>query len=155
MKKVETITLYILMLGIVGCLAWSCSNDDDPYYQEIGKYDLPIKARDFIDTYFPRSIISKIDMDPDYDGAEYEVEFRDGTEVEFDGYGDWIKVKAKDGRGVPDAIVPEEIWQFVDFRYPDERIEEISRHLVGWEVELSNDVEIRFSNDFRVLEIDD
>ena len=154
MKKIETLSLYVFMLLIAGCLAWSCSDDDDPDEIVISKQDLPEKARLFIDTHFPDLVIQKIDKETEVAGSEYDVKVRDGTEVEFDSKGEWTDVKAAGGEAVPDAIVPTQIKEYVEKTFAGTRIKEISRSLLGWEIELSNDVDVNFDADFNVVRVD-
>ena len=57
---------------------------------------------------------------------------------------------------VPASIVPQPIQTFVSgSNYPGQFIRQIDRNAYTWEVELSNGLEIKFDNQFNVIDIDD
>ena len=86
---------------------------------------------------------------------EYEVVYTDRTEVEFRSDGQWESVGRKYSP-VPASIVPQPIQTFVSgSNYPGQFIRQIARNAYTWEVELSNGLEIKFDNQFNVIDIDD
>lgn len=90
-----------------------------------------------------------------YTGKEYEVVYTDRTEVEFRSDGQWESVGRKYSP-VPASIVPQPIQTFVSgSNYPGQFIRQIDRNAYTWEVELSNGLEIKFDNQFNVIDIDD
>ena len=87
--------------------------------------------------------------------VEYEVTYTDRTEVEFRSDGQWESVGRKYSP-VPASIVPQPIQTFVSgSNYPGQFIRQIDRNAYTWEVELSNGLEIKFDNQFNVIDIDD
>ena len=90
-----------------------------------------------------------------YTGKEYEVVYTDRTEIEFRSDGQWESVGRKYSP-VPASIVPQPIQTFVSgSNYPGQFIRQIDRNAYTWEVELSNGLEIKFDNQFNVIDIDD
>ena len=81
---------------------------------------------------------------------KYEVFLADGTEVEFDQSGAWTSVDCK-SKAVPAAIVPEAIGRYVAENYPNLAIVQIERESYGYEIELSNDLDIQFDHDFKLI----
>ncbi|MDE6288517.1 MAG: PepSY-like domain-containing protein, partial [Muribaculaceae bacterium] len=86
--------------------------------------------------------------------VKYDVYLADGTEIEFDGNGEWISVDAPAGAAVPAGIVPAPIADFVAYTYPNEKINEISRDSRGYEVELTNEVDLIFGIDGSFIRIE-
>ena len=56
---------------------------------------------------------------------------------------------------VPAAIIPEEILKYMIANYPETKILEIEHDSEGYEIKLSNRLEIKFNNKFQVVDIDD
>ena len=84
----------------------------------------------------------------------YDVVFASGEKLEFDKSGDWTEVKCKTGE-VPAAIIPEAILKYVKANYPDAKVLEIEHDSEGYEIKLSNRLEIKFNDKFQVVDIDD
>lgn len=153
MKKL----LSFLLIGIVACMAWSCSSDDDPADVVISVTDLPKDAQTFLDTYFTNSTIVKVEKDVDNanTGAFYEVTFKDGAEVDFDAAGNWVSIDAPAGGEVPAELVPEPIRTYVTANYAGQRITEISKELNGyWEIDLSSGTDLYFDGDYNFVRAD-
>lgn len=83
----------------------------------------------------------------------YEVVFADGAKVEFDGEGQWKEIDMKYA-AVPAALVPAQIRTFVKRNYPGTSIVQIERKRRGYDVKLSNRIEVEFDPLFRVRDID-
>lgn len=108
---------------------------------------LPKAAQTFLSKHFPGDAVSKAEKEQGHRGMEYEVDLRSGTEVDFRDNGEWKDVKAAKGKSVPAAIVPSAIAKYVAANHKGQRIVEISRKRGGYEVELSNGVELRLTAD--------
>lgn len=150
MKKILT----FLFIGILACVAWSCSDNDNNDDIVISEKDLPTSAKSFISSYYPDCKIAKVELDVEHAGAKYDVKLSNGAEVEFDQTGNWIAVDAPAMGSVPAGIVPAEIASYVETNYQGTSITEISKETYGYEIELSNGVEVKFSPDFKALGID-
>ncbi|MCM1163917.1 MAG: PepSY-like domain-containing protein [Muribaculaceae bacterium] len=146
MKK----TFMFLILGIMAVLTWSCSDDDDkdvPVSYEM----LPTQAKEFLTNYFPGDRSIKVEREGDHSGSSYEVTLSSGYEVEFDAAGLWIDVDAPNQQAVPSGIVPEPIQRYVSETFPAFLINEITRYSTGYEIELTNDLELRFDRDGNLI----
>lgn len=150
MKKLLT----FLFIGILACVAWSCSDDDNNDDIVISEKDLPTSAKSFLSSYYPDNKIVKVELDVEHAGAKYDVKLSNGAEVEFDAAGNWIAVDAPAMGSVPAGIVPAEITSYVDANYQGALITEISKEAYGYEIELSNGAEVKFSPDFTVLGVE-
>lgn len=119
----------------------------------VGK--LPQAAQEFLSAHFKDLTVAYAVEEQKYTGKEYEVVYTDRTEIEFRSDGQWESVGRKYSP-VPASIVPQPIQTFVSgSNYPGQFIRQIDRNAYTWEVELSNGLEIKFDNQFNVIDIDD
>lgn len=115
--------------------------------------ELPQRAKTLIESHFDRERVVSVTKDHDR-RTEYEVRMADGTELEFDGNGEWTKLTMAQG-GVPTALVPEAIANRVATEMPAATIVEIERHGRGFEIELSDRREMLFDATGNLIKIDD
>ena len=116
---------------------------------------LPQAAQEFLKQHFDSLTVAYVAEDVKLFGSEYEVVYTDRTEIEFRSDGQWESVGRKYSP-VPASIVPQPIQTFVSgSNYPGQFIRQIDRNAYTWEVELSNGLEIKFDNQFNVIDIDD
>lgn len=125
--------------------AASCAHD-----RIIPVTQLPAPAQTFIKTYFADKPVAYAKQD----GPKYEVKFNDGSEVEFDRRGNWDNVDCKYS-AVPNAIVPEQIKNYVNTNYAGASITKIDKERYGYEIELSSGLELKFDRNFNLFNIDD
>lgn len=145
MKKImSTFALLVLAFGV------ACANVDRPIKAE----QLPAAALEFIKTHFAKSTISFAKIDDELIYKEYEVLLSDGTKIEFNGEGEWKDIDCKYGE-VPAAIIPKQISDYVAKNYPDARFVQIDRDRRGYDVSLSNRLELKFDKEFNLVDIDD
>ena len=148
LKKFKTMKIFRLLSVMVVCLVFtaiSCAHD-----KNIPVTQLPAPAQTFIKTYFADKTVAYAKQD----GAKYEVKFNDGAEVEFTRRGEWDKVDCKFA-AVPEAIVPEMIKTYVATNHPGALVTKIDKERFGYEIEISNGLELKFDRNFNVFDIDD
>lgn len=137
--------LFVLMLTLVSSLI--AINAGTP----INQYELPQAAQVFLKKYFAGDDIRKADKEQGRRGMEYEVELKSGAEIDFRDNGDWKAVKAADGQSVTLEIIPVAIVKYVTDNYEGQTIVEIARKRGGYEVELSNDTELKLTEDAKPM----
>lgn len=146
MKKAIVFTLF---LGL-SLFNTSCSKNATAQAQTI---------EEFIKAYFPEvELLSTI-----RDGFDYEVTLSDYTQIEFDSNAlgktpEWDEIDCKHStiyHCVPAALVPAEIADYVKRLHETQPIVKISKDGRGWDIELSNGIEIEFDRKFNIVEIDD
>ena len=115
---------------------------------------LPVAAQSFIKEYFPETAISYAKKDADLTKTTYEVTLQDGTEIDFNSKGEWDKVDCKRA-AVPAALVPAFIAEYVQTSFPGQIIVKIDKERYGYEIELGNDLELKFDKNGKLLNIDD
>lgn len=140
------LTFVVILTTIVS--GWSCSDDDKDEPIQYNK--LPVAAQTFISTYFPAQKAARVEKDKN----SYDVYLDNGTNVEFDLEGNWTDVDAPAGIAVPWSIVPEAIKTFINEKYPQQGVSEISRDSTGYDVELTGGTELEFAPDGTFIRID-
>ena len=108
----------------------------------------------FVEQYFPQATIQM--MMPDDD--DIDVVLSDYTKIEFKLNNEWKKVNCEHSTtftSVPAALVPEQINAYVTASFPNAIIKKLEKKYMGWEIELSNGLEIEFDKKFNVIDFDD
>lgn len=77
--------------------------------------------------------------------SEYEVVLTDGSEITFDSKGNWREVETSKSKSVPSGFVPKSISDYVSKNHKGQKIVGIEIKRDGYEVDLSNGIDIRFS----------
>lgn len=144
MKKV------ILFIASVFAFASIASADDKPITFE----QLPAKAQQFIKTEFPGEKIALTTKDRDIFGDSYDVLFVSGTKLEFTEKGEWKEIECKYST-VDEKFIPEKIRAYVHSTYEGAKFVKIQKGRNGYEVELTNGLELTFDRNFVLIEIDD
>lgn len=145
MKKVIFLFVCLFTMSMI-----AVADTDKPI--QIGQ--LPLNAQTFISTYFKNAKVAMAKQETDLFYKSYDVIFTSGDKIEFDKSGDWTEVKCiKDG--VPSQIIPQQIRDYVNTNYPDDKILKIERDSKEYEIKLSGRWEIKFDKQFRVIDIDD
>jgi hypothetical protein len=113
---------------------------------------------DFVRTYFPQTEVLASIMD----GLDYDVTLKDYTQIGFDGnlFGklEWDEVDCKHASiytSVPATLVPPQITDYVSRIHAEQTIVKISKDTRGWDIELSNGMEIEFDKKYNVVDFDD
>ncbi len=111
---------------------------------------LPATAQTFINQTFPGASI----MYAEIDDGKYEVHLNDGTEINFDRKGNWDKVDCK-LKAVPAHLIPATIASNVETQFSGTVITKIDKERYGYEIELSNGLDLKFNRQGMLSEIDD
>lgn len=142
-------TVFIALL----CLAtfsYRASADD----RAITLSKLPVAAQNFLNTHFKGCEVIFASEDWGLFDTDYSVMLVDGTKVEFDGKGEWESIQHK-GAKIPTNLIPSQIINYVQQRFPAASISKIERDRRGYEVELTNGLELKFDLSFNCIEVDD
>lgn len=110
---------------------------------------LPANVTSFLSTHF--SGVPVLFVEEDWD--EYEVHLNNGFEVVFAKSGDWKEVGGC-YQAVPIAIIPPAIATAVETMYAGAYIIAIEKDWTGFDVELSNRLELKMDANGQVYEID-
>ena len=139
----------VIMLALATVFTAQAGNDKPIRFEQ-----LPEVSKKFIRKYFNEQEISYSKMEREFFSKSYEVFFTDGSKIEFDKNGQWEKIDCRK-KEIPEGIVPERIASFVTRSHPQHKIVEIEKERRGYEIQLDNDIEIRFDSKFNVVDYDD
>ena len=156
MKKLAIITAFVALIcfGTYNVMANDIEKQQVTEGIDIITKDPTPAITEFVKTYFPKA--SVLIVKPEHD--EYEVRLSDGTELEFTRNFEWKKIDCEHSNtytAVPAELVPEQIATYVKTNFVDQSITKIEKKRKGWEIELSNELEIKFNKNFVVTKIDD
>ncbi len=147
----KTITKFLATFVAFASLSiTACSQEEKPIRFE----ELPTQAQTFVDAHFSRADVSFVLSERESFGRSYEVGFKSGAKIEFDGSGQWEQVDCL-RNPVPRAIVPGQILDYLDAHYAGTACVHIDRDRNGYEVELSNGLELKFNRSFQLIGHDD
>lgn len=145
MKKI------IFVLASIMMTAGIASADND---RIIAFDQLPAKAKEFVKQYFPSEKVSYVKEESDFMELSYEVVFAQGTKVEFSGQGEWKEVDCRYST-LNEKLVPAQIRDYVSKNFPDTKFVKIEKGYRGYEVKLTNRLELTFDAEYRLVDIDD
>lgn len=145
----QVITNAVVMMLVVFTMS-SCDKEE-----AIQVGDLPSTASTFLSTYFPELSISHAKKEKDgIFGREYTVYLEDGTEVDFDKDGNWIDVDGAGNSPIPTGFILEPIVTYVAEKYSNATITGIEKNRNGFEVELTNDLDLEFDSNGNFKRVD-
>lgn len=114
---------------------------------------LPSAAQVFINDTYPGEKISFATVDDDLIRPDYSVVLASGVRLQFENDGRLEKIEAR--AGVPEAVVPVQIRDYVRIHYPDAVIVEYEVGKRTYDVKLTNRLEFKFNRNFNLIEVDD
>ena len=139
----------ILFVMSVVLISMACVAEDRPVVYE----QLPAPAKEFINANYPGEKVSYIVVDDDIVKPDYTVRLANGVEIQFENSGALEKISARSG--VPAAVVPVQIADYVKANFPDAVVVEYEIGRRDFSVDLSNGLELRFNGKFKLVELDD
>jgi hypothetical protein len=75
------------------------------------------------------------------------------VKVEFNRSGEWTSVDCERDE-VPNGVLPQGVLEYVGKRFAGAYVVEIEKGLRGYEVKLSNDIDLEFDKDGKFLRVD-
>ncbi len=144
MKKIKFFLMAVICLVVSNVAK---ADDDTPIPVE----QLPAAAKSFVYSNFEGRKIIYAEMDWD----SYECRLDNGTKVKFDRRGTWKKVDCEGMTVVPAALVPVAILQYVKVNFAGCSVTKIDKEHHGYDIELSNDLELKFNHQGMLVGIDD
>ncbi len=114
---------------------------------------LPAQSQQILKQHFAQKKVAIAKADWDWFSKNYDVVFTDGCKVEFDGDGKWTSIDCRRST-VPVKLIPAQILTKVQEMYPSITITEIERDRRGYDVSLSNGLDIEFNTNIQVVDVD-
>lgn len=149
-KMMMIVALSVATVGLAAAAVWYHYDDERP----INQSELPTKAQEFISEHYSNNSVKHTTIDREISSTEYEIVLDNGTKIEFNESGEWRSIDCYSD-AVPEAIVPSKIRTYVKENYGTCAITELKRERYGWEVGLSNGLDLEFDSAYRLTEIDD
>lgn len=147
MKKLKIIVFSVTVLFGVSLKA-----QDLP----ISSSELPVPAVEFINKHFSSQTIQSAIKDLNHGGVvEFEVRTNKQVKIEFNQLGEWKEVESQNQEGLPVQFLPENIRQYLKDNYSKEKIEKVEKNARGYEIELMNDLGLRFNLKGEFLYLED
>ena len=143
MKKIA------LTMISLAAFAAALSADDRPMAFE----KLPVAATEYIQTNFPGEKTTMVTKDDDLIFADYTVMLSNGVKLEFEHSGALTQISSPNG--IPAELVPVSIRNYVQTHYPDAGYLDFEIGKRTYEVKLTNRMELKFNNNFHIIEVDD
>lgn len=140
--------LFLLLVSVFTLQFASADNDKPIAFEQ-----LPATAQQFVKQNFADQKVAFVKKESELFDASYELMFVSGDKIEFNKKGEWTDVRCKH-TGVPAAVVPAKIAEFVKSSYPDAKIISLEKDRYSYEVRLSNFWEIKFDLQFNVIDMD-
>ena len=131
------------------CVNIACADNERP----IQVTELPATAQQTLKQHFSERKVMLAKVENEVLSKSYEVFFADGDHIDFDGKGNWKDIECP-ATGVPAALVPAAITQYVKKNYPGETIKKIEKDRKEYEIKLSNRIELTFDTKFRLINMD-
>jgi hypothetical protein len=148
--------MFLAAIIALGAFNLSCSDDDNGSTDKIIEAsELPAAARTFVETYFPAATYTRVEKQSraDSDGSVYDVHLSNGFEIDFTAEGEWTDIDGGMAE-VPAGIIPAPISAYVAENYSGSFITTIEIERYGYDVELSNDVDLVFNAEGEFVRVD-
>lgn len=141
----------MMLIMVLGLSAAAMANDTYSHDPSV----LPQPARNMLAKNF-KAKVSVIKIDKTLGRVDdYEVVLTDGTEISFDRQGAWDNIETANTGAVPSALVPLAIRKHVSKNYLSVRIVGIDKERRGYDIELSNGVDLKFDKAGNFVGYDD
>lgn len=106
---------------------------------------LPKEAQTFLKSDF-QSEIRDIEIEKKHGRIEeYKVKLANGIKIEFDNSGEWNEIKAPLDSSVPDKLIPQSVLNYIKSHFTDVTIQKIEKDTKGYEMDLSNNMELKYN----------
>lgn len=121
------------------------------YDRPLMAVQLPAPVKAFVQNNFQGQTILYAERDLN----SFECHLSNGTQVDLSKNGDWKKVDSGFMSAVPAALVPIPIRQYVNGSFPGAIITKIEKEVYGYDIELSDEIELKFTRNGTLLLMED
>ncbi|MGH2622300.1 MAG: PepSY-like domain-containing protein [Sphingobacterium sp.] len=149
MKKLKNISGLLVMLLLVSAMS-SCDKEET-----IKTEELPATGQSFLKDHFgDQKIISVKKEKEGLEGLEYEARLENGVVVTFDEEGVWKDADAPTNLSLPTTFILPSIVNYVSTEYPNFGINDIDKERNGFDVELTNELDLVFDTEGNFVGVD-
>ena len=143
MKRIIISAVAVLAISVMA----SCKDKLVTFAQ------LPEVARTYINTNFPDDKVVAVTVDDDLIRPDFDVRLSSGVELQFEHDGSLEKVASRNG--ISADLIPAAIREYVSENFPAAGYREYEIGRKKYEVKLTNGLELKFNNNFQLIEVDD
>ncbi len=155
--RMKKLTWFAAALITGSALTFMACDKDDPIESDITYAELPQLGKTMIETHFEANTVVSVTRknNSDTDGGLYEVRLNNGIEIDLDKDGNWTDIEGNRQK-LPDTLIPSPILSYVVKQYPAPLfIEGIDKEPYGYQIDLSNDLDLKFNADGSFIGLDD
>lgn len=117
--------------------------------------ELPAEGQTFLSDHFAGLNVVRVEKEKDRsEGTEYEARLENGVVVKFDKNGNWDDVDAPANAALPTSFILTPVVEYLAAEYPDTEINEIDKEPHGFDVELTNGLDLEFDAEGQFIRID-
>lgn len=150
-QKSTAMKKLMLLLAILAGVFCASARDNYSHDSSV----LPVAAQTVLKDNF-KAKVSHIKINKDFGRiTEFDVVLTDGSEITFDSKGNWKDIEMSRNASVPSAFIPTAISTYVKANQKNVKITGIEKNRSGYDVELSNGVEMKFNSEGRFQRYDD
>lgn len=142
-------TIAFALLAIITLGIASCSNETTSDNMS----QLPQSIQNTVADNFTSNVLSVTTENNSFGEDEYEIILADGSKIKFEGEA-WEEISVPNGQSVPEVFVLEPIQSYMAQNLPDQTIVKIEKDKKGYEIKLSNGMEIDFDTAGNFVKID-
>ena len=150
--QTNTIMQKFFLLLVISILAITPIRADND--KIITREELPEKAQLFLTKHFAdvELIYAKAERDMGII-TSYNILLEGNVKVEFNRSGEWTNVDCEH-TPVPNSILPQGVLDYVSNKFKKAYIVEIEKNMMGYDVKLSDDLDLEFDKEGNFLRID-
>lgn len=142
--------LLLAFVAIIGMTVTASAADSYAHDASV----LPKAAQTILSNNF-KAKVTVVKIEKDFGRvSDYEAILSDGTEVSFDRDGNWKNVEVSANSRVPSFFIPKAISEFIKKEQPGQKVIGIEKKRNGYEVELTNGVDMKFNSQGQFLKYD-
>jgi hypothetical protein len=119
------------------------------------KSDIPPAVKNYVAINFPSAKIINIERDHEAHGIAYDITLDNGVEIDFNSRNQWESIDCEHASiSVPINLLPKSIGEYIQSTYPGEKVIEVERDAYGYELKLTNRLELIFDKNGEFMRID-
>ncbi len=115
---------------------------------------LPAAAQAFIKNNFKGIAITTAQVEKEFFDTDYKAYLANGIEIEFNDKGQWEEIDGNHNN-LPASVIPAAVNTYINTNFKGQHVVQIEKKRWGYEVELTNGLELEFDTAGKFLRIDD
>lgn len=139
---------FLIATACASLFLYSCEKEE-----VVKAEDLPQTAKEFISNNFANETVTSVVKEESGKNVSYDVVLNNGTTLEFNKAGEPTDIESQ--TKLPDSVIPAGIQNYVRTNYATEVITAWELEGTNQDIELSNQLELRFDKDHNFVSLQD